>query len=430
MPIIFIFAVCNIGYAQTFPVTTISQTGNDDKRINISYLPDGFTSAELSLFITEATAFNDELFSQTPFSNYKNFFNAYAIEVPSAQSGADHPGTATDINEPAIPVTNVDTYFGSTFDFGNIHRLLVATDAQAISSVLADNTPAYDQSMVIVNSTEYGGSGGPYSTSSINQSGAEIAIHEIGHSFAYLSDEYYAGDIYAGENFNMTQNTNPQQVRWNEWFGDQGIGIYRHCCGSTANTWYRPHQNCKMKNLGAPFCAVCTQRIIDVIYALVTPIDAYTPTQNNLSIGVNDQAFSLDLILPMPNTLNIEWMLNGALYANGPNNILISKNDLINGNNVLQAIVIDETSLSRTFLPGEGYEFTVTWNISNANCPSIINIDGVISDGSYLAGDLIRSEGVIPSNGQVQFESPMILLKPGFHAEFNSEFLAQDGGCN
>jgi len=421
--------VSSISIAQTFPVTTIVNNGNDGNRINLSYLPDGFKSSELNNFINEVTDFNNQLFSQPPFSNYINFFNAYAVRVPSSDSGADHPGTATDESEPAIPVSSVNTYFESTFDYFNIHRLLYPTANSKLFNVLTMNTPQYDQSIVIVNHPEYGGSGGTHATTSINSNGAEIAIHEIGHSFAGLNDEYYAGDFYAAENYNMTQETDPTMVRWEEWYGEQGVAIYQHCCGGQSSTWYRPHQNCKMRSLGSPFCAVCTQRMIDVIYSLISPIDAYTPSQNMIPFNGTSQSFSLDLILPQPNTLNVEWLLNGSLYASNVDNIILNSNDLNNGNNMLKAVVIDETSLSRTYLPGDGYEFSVTWTITNGNCPPTINLTGTINDGTYLAGNLIQSTGNINAGGQVIFESPIILLNPGFHAEFNSQFLARDGGC-
>ena len=63
-----------------------------------------------------------------------------------------------------------DTYFNSTFDYYNIHRLLVPQDYTAIYNVLSENTPFYDQANIIVNTTYYGGSGGSFATASTNAS--------------------------------------------------------------------------------------------------------------------------------------------------------------------------------------------------------------------------------------------------------------------
>ena len=99
---------------------------------------------------------------------------------------------------------------------------------------LAKNFPNYDQVCILANTPYYGGSGGSYATTTLNTASNEIYAHEIGHSFAALSDEYYAGDGYAGERVNMTKETNPLLVKWKNWMNINGIGIYQHCCGGNS----------------------------------------------------------------------------------------------------------------------------------------------------------------------------------------------------
>lgn len=387
--------------AQVFPTNSIQNNGDINKRINFVYLAEGYMAAQQATFVSNATAVNTDLFSQVPFSNYINFFNAYTIEVPSTQAGADHPGNATDVSEPQHPVSTVNTYFGATFDYFNIHRLLVPTNGTAISNVLAANLPQYDQAFILVNSPHYGGSGGQYATSSTDASANEVAIHEIGHSFAGLSDEYYAGDFYAAENHNMTQETNPALVLWDEWHGTNGIGIYQHCCGGNAATWYRPHQNCKMRYLGSPFCSVCRQRIIDVIYSLATPIDNYTPANAAQTYGCGPMTFDLDVVYPIPNTLKIEWVLNGTVISTNLETITLSSSALNTGSNTLVARVVDETTLSRSYLPNDGYEFTVNWAIENTPPPDIVQVKGKVFLNGALSGilmnDNLRVAGLIPT---------------------------------
>ncbi len=230
---LFILFTFHILVGQTFPVTAIVNNGANDKYINFVMLGDGYKSNQQSTFITDATNITSDLFSQSPFLEYKNFFNVYAIEVPSNESGADHPGTATDVIEPAFAIQDVDNYFGSTFDAFGIHRLLVPMNSANVHSVLANNFPAYDQVMVIINSPHYGGSGGWLASTSTNAAANEIAIHEIGHSFAGLADEYWAGDQYANEKPNMTQESNPSLVKWKNWMNINNVGIYPY--GSSGN---------------------------------------------------------------------------------------------------------------------------------------------------------------------------------------------------
>ena len=88
--------------AQIFDIETIKFSGDNDKRINLVILSEGYQEVELNQFISDATAFSNDMFSQSPFLEYANYFNVYAIKVPSNESGADHPGTATDVSEPLI----------------------------------------------------------------------------------------------------------------------------------------------------------------------------------------------------------------------------------------------------------------------------------------------------------------------------------------
>lgn len=359
------FLSFNYVFGQVFPVTSIVNNGADNKHINYVILGDGYTSNQQTTFITDATNITNDLFSQTPFVEYKNFFNVYAIEVPSNESGADHPGTATDVVEPIFAVQDVDNYFGSTFDAFGIHRLLVPMNSSAINNVLASNFPAYDQVIVVTNSPHYGGSGGWLATTSTNASANEIAIHEIGHSFVGLADEYWAGSQYANEKHNMTQETDPNLVKWSSWMNINNVGIYPYGPSSPQSDWYRPHQNCKMRYLGFDFCSVCTEAIIDQIYSLVTPIKNKIPAASAVTYNGSPLDFQLDLIYPNPNTLSIEWRLNGNTVNTTTNLLTLTASDLPNTNNILTVTVTDNTLLSKSYLPSAGYTFSQSWNITN-----------------------------------------------------------------
>lgn len=343
--------------AQTFPVETVLDNGLATKRIKYVFLSDGYLSSELPTFITQVNAFKDNVFTQTPFKEYKNFFNFYAIKVPSVESGCDHPGTATDITEGAQPVSSVNTYFNSTFDYANIHRLVVPQNNGAIATVMANNFPSYNQIFIFANSTYYGGSGGTYATSTVNTSANEIAIHEIGHSFAGLADEYAIGG--QGERPNRTTVTDPATVKWKNWMGTNSIGIYP----IGVDGWQRPHQNCKMQFLGVSFCSVCKEAFVNKIYQLVTPIYDYTPVSSTVSVN-STTTFSATLTQPIPNTLKSDWKLNGTSVATNVSTVDITPAQLNTGTNTLTLYITDETNLSRSYLPNTGYVFSQSWTIS------------------------------------------------------------------
>ena len=350
--------------AQTFDVEAIKLEGANDKRINLVFMGDGYTAFELDQFITDATNFSSSLFGQSPFTEYAAYFNVYAIKVISNESGTDHPGTATDVTEPVIDVKFVDNYFNTSFDTANIHRLLYTYDSATVYDVLADNFPEYDQPVILVNTSEYGGAGGPYATSSTGTSADEIVIHELGHSLFDLKDEYYPGDALAGEAINMTQETNTSLVKWKNWIGTSGVGIYPYGTSGNAATWNRPHQNCKMRYLGVPFCSVCKEGIVEKIHSLISPIDAYTPNNTTVDEPTFPLDFQLDLIKPIPNTLESEWTLNTVSFASNVDDVSVLETDLVEGANTLTAVIHDNTPFLRVNNHESVHIHTVTWTIN------------------------------------------------------------------
>ncbi len=362
---LFLISIKLSASSQVFDVDTIQFSGDINSHINLVILGDGYQLHELPQFSADANNFTADFFSQAPYSNYRNYFNVFIIKVPSNESGASHPGTATDVSEPEHPVISVDNYFGSAFDQYNIHRLLVATNTTAIANVLANNFPAYDQVIMLVNSPYYGGSGGQFPLASLHATSNEIAIHEIGHSFANLKDEYYPGDVYAAEAINMTQETNPASVKWKNWYGSNAIGIYQHCCGGNSAQWYRPHQDCKMRNLGSSFCAVCIEGTIEKIHSLVSAVETYSPQNTLVSATTFPVTFQLELIKPLPNTLKTEWFLNNQKFAKNIDSVLIHSSDLNVGMNNLTVFIEDTTSMLRIDNHENIHLHAVSWSIDN-----------------------------------------------------------------
>ncbi len=364
--------------AQTFPVDTLVKTGPLKRRINLVFVPDGYQASEMPLFITRVNRLLNSLFAQSPFQEYRPYFNAFAIRVPSTQSGSTHPHTAPDCG--ATAAFSANTYFNSGFDYGGIHRLLVPQAAGALGTVLANNFPSFDQVFVLVNSPEYGGSGGTYATASADTRATEIMVHEIGHSFAGLSDEYWAGAQYARETPNMTQTTDPATVRWAPWLCvngtssqssastsaspqacDTGVGIYPH---SIDPSWQKPHQNCKMQFLGVPFCAVCKEAFVEKIHTLVTPLQAYTPAVLAINSPTQNQPFALSLLLPTPNTLRVTWTRDGVVFARNTATATVPLAQLPVGAHVVRAVVVDTTALTRRAAHFVQHSYTVDWTIT------------------------------------------------------------------
>lgn len=353
--------ICN---AQVFDVDTLRWSGDIEKKINLVILGDGYVENEINKFINDANSFSDEMFSQTPFKEYQNYFNIFIVKVISNESGVTHPGSASDVTEPQHPVSQVDNYFGSTFDAFDIHRLVVAENQSKINTVLARNFPLYDQVIILANSPYYGGSGGFFPVATTDASANEIAIHELGHSFANLADEYYAGDVFAGEYANMTKQTDSELVKWTNWYGDFGTGIYQHCCNGQSASWYRPHQNCKMRYLGAPFCAVCIERIIEVIHQLTSPLEGFLPGET-VPASNFPLPLKLQLAHPLSNQIYTKWTLNGTTLARNKDSVFIELDDLEFGENEVNVLIEDRSDFLRVDYHTDIHFEMLTWFINN-----------------------------------------------------------------
>jgi len=336
--------------AQQFEVETIQMNGSKDKLINLVVLGDGYTQSQLNQFVNDARNTTNAFFAEPPFSYYKNYFNVFAIKVPSNVSGA--------ANDPSHLI---DNYFGSTYNYYyGIERLLYPTHLSKVMTVLANNFPEYDHVAMIVNDARYGGGGGWLAAFSTHSSSMEIFLHEFAHSFADLADEYWAGPQYADEKINMTQNTNLTTLKWKNWYGSNNIGLYPF---QESPTWYRPHQNCKMQYLGSRFCSVCSEGIVEHIHTLVSPLHSYSPVSNNVVYKASPLTFSLNLIAPNPNSLRTEWNLNGSLFKLNSDEITISATDLRQGMNQLSVRIEDATNLLRIDNHQSIHSSVINWNI-------------------------------------------------------------------
>ena len=390
IPIIIILSTLSV-QAQ---VDTLMFNGDSDEHINIVILGDGYRSVDhaADLLITDATNFMNAMLAESPFQEYSNFFNFFIITRNSIDDLADHPENAADENQevPPCPMNTSNTRYNTSFDLFSIHRLLgpdMTGETQAFID-LVNYFPHYDQAIMLVNDPCYGGSGGTIAVSSTHVDANEIAIHELAHSYADLKDEYYVNDQLAEEESNMTMNTNPATVKWNDWMGINGIGIYQHTCPlrdmngivdpnlcyadsdyDEFDQWYKPHQNCKMQFLGSDFCSVCKETLIDKMYLLVDPFQDKIPNLTSLfAFNGSMTTFGSNLILPNPNTYVLQWELNGNIAGGRTNSMEVwTYEDFKPGVNVLKLRIIDQTTLSKSYLPGNGYVFELTWNVNKVD---------------------------------------------------------------
>lgn len=350
--------ISQLCFSQVFETVPILENGPRDKRINMVILGDGFTAGQQADFVADASNLVDYLFNKSPFNQYKNYFNVYAVKVISAESGVKHPGTATDVTEPVFAVSNPNNFLGTTFDVG-VHRCVYSNTTNVVSSVLASNVPDFDIAFVLGNSPEYGGCGGTYAFVSNHPSASEIVVHELGHSFGKLADEYWFSGT--GESPNKTKNNNAATNKWKNWIGINNVGIFPY---TESPTWFRPHQNCEMRFLDREFCSVCKQQLVERVHTLQNPIDSFTPTNSSAINLTGPITFSVNEILPVPNTLANTWSVNGTAISETSNVATLSPSDFINGVNTVLFTVVDKNTLLKVDNHENLHVSTISWSVT------------------------------------------------------------------
>jgi len=369
--------------AQQFPVDTIYKTGPLDNRVNIVILGDGFTQDDMPKFRSEAKKFADFFLAYAPYNRYSNYFNIVSIGTPSKESGITNPGSAIDAY-PDQPVEKKDTYFGSSFG-QRIHRLVTISNHTALSNLLATGFPGYDLVVILANSPWYGGSGGSFAVHTLDGQANKIGVHEIGHTLTLLNDEYWAGGGYGWEAPNMTENPEPLSVKWKNWLKTEHIGIFRHGEGE-ASHWFKPaSMNCLMELLNKEFCNVCREATVERLLDLVNPVENHLPGNGEpVVISEQGQAFSINLLKPIPNSLSVEWTLDGRKLRTKAERITIPYDVLRNRITTLSAHVFDSTFMSRQDERQFARTKVVTWKLEKSNAPLRFRI--TTSKDSVCAG--------------------------------------------
>jgi len=385
----------------------IVSNGPPASHYNVVVLSEGYTSAQLAQFRSDATNAVNSLFSREPFLEYRPYFNAFAIAVASAESGSDHP---------SYPLTK-KTYFNSTYDSSDrIITIPAGTNGQLkVDALLKTNMPNCDLAVLLVNDLVPGGSDGAEKTAIVSASGiADIMAHETAHVVAGLGDEYtlaFPGypDV---EEPNTTRETNRTSVKWKAWIADTtpvptpateefqdvvGLfeGAHYHETG-----WYRPKLNCTMQSQYTPeFCEVCREALVLAFYGKVRPLASGSPQQSRLfPSNAVPVVFAVNLLQPATHSLSVEWQLNGATITNANStNITLFPATLEAGTNTVEAIIADTTPFVRTD-PGGLLRQTNTWTLRNdlSYTPPEIVLSGAgwTPDGSFaftLSGTALQA---------------------------------------
>lgn len=249
--------------------------------VDIAIIAEGYTATEMAKFKADAQRLAHELFSVAPFDSRKEDFNVYIVYSPSEESGTDIPGEHIYKN----------TILNSRFYTFDTPRYLTTLSLFKLADIAA-NVP-YDQIFVVVNTDRYGG-GGFYNVMNLVSAddalSGKVFVHEFGHGFVGLGDEYYDNSGGTEDLYNLkiepwepnittrvdfknkwehlvspqTPIPTPRQVQY-----ENVVGVFEGG-GYSPKGIYSPMMDCRMKsNTPDNFCPVCAD-------AITKAIDFYT----------------------------------------------------------------------------------------------------------------------------------------------------------
>ena len=244
------------------PYVTLQQAADTSRCIHVAYVAEGYQQHEMGTFLEDCKIAMESLFSHEPFRQMQDRFNMIAVMSPSAESGVSEPGKGIWRN----------TALGAHFDTFYSARYLTTLHLKKMNDVLA-GTP-YEHIIVLVNGERYGG-GGIYNSYTLTDahgpSFRPVVVHEFGHSFGGLGDEYPYGDddpMYCPDTEPWEPNLTTKcdfNGKWEDLARDGKAGLIEGGGYLTKGVW-RGFENCRMRTNEEPeFCLVCQQALIRLI---------------------------------------------------------------------------------------------------------------------------------------------------------------------
>lgn len=256
--------------------------------INVAIIAEGYSQGNMERFYTHAHQAVDAILSHEPFDRHADKFNFIAVGLPSRDNGVSIPRLGQWRDTPA------DSHFSTFYS----PRYLTTNNLHKLHNTIGGL--CYDHIIILANTEEYGG-GGIYNsytlTTTYNPMFSQVVVHEFGHSFAGLADEYFGKndnncDSYPTDIEPWEQNITTLvdfSAKWSDLvetdqpsgsgtpgtrglksYPTQPVGIYEGAAYSTHGI-YRPADFCRMRvNEASGFCPVCIRAIEAVILHLTS----------------------------------------------------------------------------------------------------------------------------------------------------------------
>ena len=250
----------------------LHQGGSTEKCIDVVIVPEGYTADEMDLFYKDAGIAVNSLLSHEPFKTMQDRFNIIAVELASKDG------------EVSVPLKGLwtETALSSHFSTFYSDRYLTTLRLRQLHDKLA-GVP-YEHIIILANTDVYGGGGifNSYTlTTAHHAQFAPVVVHEFGHSFGGLADEYFYDDQYEQYYNSETEPWEPNittQVDYASKWKDKvpGAGLHEGGGYMSKGVW-RGFFDCRMKTNSYPeFCKVCQRSLEGIIRFYTEPLSSYS----------------------------------------------------------------------------------------------------------------------------------------------------------
>ena len=250
------------GEREILPYDVLHQASDTSRCIHIAFVAEGYTADEMVHYLNDCQKAIGSLFNHEPFKSLQDRFNIIAVKSVSSESGTSEPAKGIWKN----------TALGSHFDTFYSDRYLTTLHLKRLHDLLA-GTP-YEHIIILVNTEHYGG-GGIYNSYNLSYTGGKqflpVVVHEFGHSFGGLGDEYAYGNddpMYFADTEpwepNLTTKTTPS-IKWENLIKGGKAGLVEGGGYLEKGVW-RGCEDCRMRTNEEPeFCPVCQQALKELI---------------------------------------------------------------------------------------------------------------------------------------------------------------------
>ena len=326
--------------------TTLINNGPVGNRVDLVFVGDGYTTSDLGSYATQINNVVTGFFAQEPFAAYAPYFNVHRVDVISNQSGVDEPDLGI------FRDTALDMTFGSTP--GN--RFLSVNITKARNA--ATSAPDEDQILACANTTRYGGLA--WFTLDIgtfpggHALATEVALHEFGHSFGNVHDEYWtSGNTYSGgelsyANISIRYAATMQalQTKWFRWLELSNVDTFEGGMGSYQFGVHRPTNNSKMRSLSRPFEEVNVEQLVRLMYETVSPIDSATAASTEPYLA--GTSFFVAPVQPNDHSLDVQWSIDGTPVPSATGTSFLPDYEALSDTvHTVSVTVVDNTSRVR-----------------------------------------------------------------------------------